>query len=118
MNTAVGCPSPGDLPDSGIEPRSPASQEDSLPLSHWGPSLKSQIQRSYYLPACQLFHSGPSTPPSFPPETSSPSLYCFFTIYLPSGLISQLRFYDLAWEIFLANTLNFLQQSLSIAFTW
>ena len=25
------CPPPGDLPDPGIEPRSPASQEDSLP---------------------------------------------------------------------------------------
>ena len=27
-------PSPGDLPNSGIEPRSPALQVDSLPLSH------------------------------------------------------------------------------------
>ena len=25
------CPSPGDIPDSGIEPRSPALQADSLP---------------------------------------------------------------------------------------
>ena len=30
------CPSPGDLPDSGIEPTSPAWQADSLPLSHLG----------------------------------------------------------------------------------
>ena len=33
------CPPPGDLPDPGIEPMSPASpalQADSLPLSHWG----------------------------------------------------------------------------------
>ena len=30
------CPPPGDLPDSGIEPTSPALQADSLPLSHWG----------------------------------------------------------------------------------
>ena len=32
-------PSPGDLPDPGIEPASlafSASQADSLPLSHWG----------------------------------------------------------------------------------
>ena len=32
-------PSPGDLPDPGIEPMSlvpPALQADSLPLSHWG----------------------------------------------------------------------------------
>ena len=29
-------PSPGDLPNPGIEPASPAMQADSLPLSHWG----------------------------------------------------------------------------------
>ena len=29
-------PSPGDLPDPGIEPRSPALQADSLPLSQLG----------------------------------------------------------------------------------
>ena len=29
-------PSPGVLPDPGIEIRSPALQTDSLPLSHWG----------------------------------------------------------------------------------
>ena len=29
-------PSPGDLPNPGIEPRSPALQADSLPLSHQG----------------------------------------------------------------------------------
>ena len=29
-------PSPGDLPDLGIEPRSPALQADALPLSHQG----------------------------------------------------------------------------------
>ena len=28
-------PFPGDLPDPEIEPRSPISQADSLPLSHW-----------------------------------------------------------------------------------
>ena len=28
------CPPPGDLPDSGSEPGSPAFQADSLPLSH------------------------------------------------------------------------------------
>ena len=30
------CPPPGDLPNPGIEPRSPALQADSLPLSHQG----------------------------------------------------------------------------------
>ena len=36
------CPPPGDLPDPGIEPMSPASralQADYLPLSHWGSPL-------------------------------------------------------------------------------
>ena len=35
----LSCPSPGNLPDSGIKPKSPASpalQVDSLPLSHLG----------------------------------------------------------------------------------
>ena len=32
-------PSPGDLPDSGIEPRSPTLQMDFLSLSHWGSPL-------------------------------------------------------------------------------
>ena len=32
------CPSPGDLPNPGIEPLSPALQDDSLPLSHLGNS--------------------------------------------------------------------------------
>ena len=32
-------PSPGDLPNSGIEPESPAWQADSLPLSHLGRTL-------------------------------------------------------------------------------
>ena len=30
------CSPPGDLPDPGIEPISPALQADSLLLSHWG----------------------------------------------------------------------------------
>ena len=32
-------PSPGDLPDLGIEPRSPALQADSLPTELWGNSV-------------------------------------------------------------------------------
>ena len=30
------CPLPGDLPDPGIKPASPALQADSLLVSHWG----------------------------------------------------------------------------------
>ena len=33
-------PSPGDLPNPGIEPASPAMQADSLPLSHWGSPIE------------------------------------------------------------------------------
>ena len=36
------CPPPGGLPNSGIEPMSPALQADSLPLSHKGSPLGSQ----------------------------------------------------------------------------
>ena len=34
--TGLPCPPPGDLPDPGTEPMSPALQADSLPLSHQG----------------------------------------------------------------------------------
>ena len=37
--SALPFPSPGDLPDPGINPASPALQVDSLPLSHWGNPL-------------------------------------------------------------------------------
>ena len=36
-------PSPGDLPDPGIEPTSPALQADSSPVSHWGSPRKSIV---------------------------------------------------------------------------
>ena len=39
-------PSPGDLPDPGMEPMSSALQVDSLPLSHWGshPPIKNELK--------------------------------------------------------------------------
>ena len=37
------CPPPGDLPNPGIEPISPALQVDSLPLSHQESPLKSSV---------------------------------------------------------------------------
>ena len=41
--------SPGDLPDPGIEPVSPAWQADSLPLSHLGsPPWHHKRPRQYY----------------------------------------------------------------------
>ena len=36
-------PPPGDLPDPGIKPRSPALQADSLPLSHLGSESVSHL---------------------------------------------------------------------------
>ena len=51
QDTGVGSPSsPRDLPNPGIEPGSPASQADSLPLSHRGsPMVNKKIVRSDYL---------------------------------------------------------------------
>ena len=34
------CPSPGDLPNSGIKPASPALQADSLLLSRWRSQMR------------------------------------------------------------------------------
>ena len=41
-------PSPVDLPDPGIEPRSPALQEDSLPTELWGKPTKITLLRNIY----------------------------------------------------------------------
>ena len=47
------CPPPGDLPDPGIDPASPALQLDSLPLSHRGspydPLVKIKCSKKRYL---------------------------------------------------------------------
>ena len=40
-NTGVSCPFPGDRPDLGIEPGSPALQADSLPVTNIDSALKS-----------------------------------------------------------------------------
>ena len=40
---ALPCPPPGDLPNPGIEPRSPALQVDSLPAEPPGKPLRSQL---------------------------------------------------------------------------
>ena len=42
-------PSPGDLPDKGIEPRSPTLQADSLPAEP--PAKSSLFYFSFHLPA-------------------------------------------------------------------
>ena len=38
-------PSPGDLPNPGIKPRSPASQVDSLPLGHLGSPVLNMLDK-------------------------------------------------------------------------
>ena len=65
------CPSPGDLPDPGIKPRSPALQADSLPSE--------PPRRPALSPGCLLiWHSYPASPrPSWPLKFSSLS-ECFW----------------------------------------
>ena len=51
-------PSPGDLPDPGIEPRSPALQADALPLSYQGspketPNLRMSLFYKYIIQCIQ-----------------------------------------------------------------
>ena len=46
-------PSPGDLPDPGIEPRSPALQADSLPTEQWWASP--QLWSQSYSFACIMY---------------------------------------------------------------
>ena len=49
-------PSPGDLPDPGIEPASPASQADSFPLSHWRSQICIYRHRNTYTYAHSYTH--------------------------------------------------------------
>ena len=47
QNTGVGIPPPGDLPNTGIEPRSPALQADSLPVEPQGKPKEYLPQQKY-----------------------------------------------------------------------
>ena len=47
------CPPPWDLPDPGIEPRSPILQAESLPLSHWE-SLFSRHHQAFFFPSLEV----------------------------------------------------------------
>ena len=52
-------PSPGNLPTSGMEPTSPASQVNSLPLSHLGSPppccvMKSKVQVALHIQGCLM----------------------------------------------------------------
>ena len=50
----VTCCPPGDLPDPGVKPTSPALQVDSLPLSHWGSPWLPVVFPSYHFDTCRL----------------------------------------------------------------
>jgi len=69
-NTGVGCPPPGDLPNPGIKPTSPAApalQVDSLPLSHQGSPTLLFIHPIYNsLPLLIPNSHSFSPPPTFP----------------------------------------------------
>ena len=45
--SGLSCPTPGDLPDSGIEPGLPALQADSLPLSQQGSPGTGLVEDSF-----------------------------------------------------------------------
>ena len=47
----VACPSPGDLPDPGIRPRSPALQADSLPAELPGKPVGASVREFKNLPS-------------------------------------------------------------------
>ena len=60
-------PSPGDLPDPGIKPGSPALQADASPLSHQGSQLRvSSVQSSSVAQSCPTL--------SDPMDCSTPGL--------------------------------------------
>ena len=66
-------PSPGDLPNSGIEPRSPVLQADSLPTELWGFLILIQVTVLFSLansfPFTQSFSPSMSLSPSDPFQT-------------------------------------------------
>ena len=76
-NTGVGChdPPPGDLPDPGIKPTSPAApalQVDSLPLSHQGSPTLLFIHPIYNSLPLLIPNSHSFSPPStFPLEATN-----------------------------------------------
>ena len=71
-------PSPGDLPNPGVEPRSPALQADSLPLSYLGSTMwpgaslyfesllqRKRVQRTYVGGKLTISNISPSLPLGF-----------------------------------------------------
>ena len=87
-------PSPGDLPDSGIKPRSPALQADSLLLHHWG-SYRMQ-QKQFYstlLGFSQQVYWGhlPFPPPVDPVLSELSTMTCPSWVTLMAWLMPSLK---------------------------
>ena len=83
-------PSPGDLPNPGIEPRSPALQADSLPTELQGkPSLAIYLKYSSVYMSILKLPNHPSLPP-FPLATTSSTTnsfkFCIETQKIESNL--------------------------------
>ena len=59
QNTGVGSPSPGDLPNPGIEPKSPALRADSLPAELPGKPLtiKTRVKISQFSNTFKVMHT-------------------------------------------------------------
>ena len=93
--TEVGCPylPPGDFPDPGIEPGSPALQADSSPLSHQG-SLKCPYFQPILFSLTQkpFFCETPLKHSSYAQRTQHrPAIYCLWNKLKPSCLIYKMN---------------------------
>ena len=53
------CPLPGDPPNPGIQPASPALQADSLPLSHWGSPQLACVYSGFLKRTQRVFRATP-----------------------------------------------------------
>ena len=89
-------PSPGDLPDPGIEPRSPALQADSLPTEPPGKPCEpycTLLKKSNPLRAaalrpctiCQSLRGSPLEWPALSTSTKEASLFRLYMIMLPQN---------------------------------
>ena len=70
--SGLSCPPPGNLPDPGIEPVSPALQADSLLLSHWGSPCQMIASKTWIYAMLCYAKSLQSCPTLCHPIDSSP----------------------------------------------
>ena len=95
------CPPPGDLPNLGIKPRSPASQADSLPLSHprspRRPVLKHKIQ-SWVFFSLNIWVSLPYMSHKYMTLSISTSSQSFLQVNGTTGRIIEIIINGLYWK--------------------